>query len=245
MTDLKFLLIDKPAGWTSFDIVAKLRSITGIRKIGHAGTLDPFATGLLVVAIGREATKLIDNFMGMDKVYEAKFVLGATTDSLDTETEIIIDSNMPEISQDQILQAMQQLTGQIDQIPPMHSAIKINGKRLYKLARQGEEIKREPRHVTIHKFELVSPTFKGGDGGGCRQIVLEVKIKCSSGTYVRALARDLGKILGTTGYVRSLRRTKIGNIPVSDATEISAVNSENWQKLVKNLENIMIDGTVR
>jgi len=267
MTKSGFLLIDKPINWTSFDIVAKLRSITGIKKIGHAGTLDPFATGLLIVAIGRDATKQIDRIVASNKTYEAEFVIGATTESLDTETEAIIDPNMPEISQDQIVKAMTELTGEIDQIPPMYSAIKIDGKRLYKLARKGEEIEREPRHVTIHEFklineiqedlplplirkeggsnpELASPPSQGGGGGGClstvtqtkaksketdRSIIINVIIQCSSGTYVRALARDLAKKLGTVGYCKNLRRTKIGDFDIADAIEINQVTSENWQ----------------
>ena len=231
-----FLLIDKPVDWTSFDIVAKLRNITGIKKIGHAGTLDPFATGLLIVAIGREATKEIDKLMGMDKEYLAEFILGATTASLDTETKIEIDPSMPDISRDQIISAMQELTGDIEQIPPMHSAIKIGGKRLYKMARKGEEVERKPRKIRIDAFELINDA-KEEDG----QLILEVRIQCSSGTYVRALARDLAQKLGTTGYARALRRTKIGEYNISDAVKITDVNEQTWQDLIKNLEIEAID----
>lgn len=240
-----FLLINKPQGWTSFDVVAKLRTITNIKKIGHAGTLDPFATGLLIIAIGREATREIDKLMGLDKEYLAEFVLGATTESLDTETEVKIDDDMPELSQDQILATMQELTGEIDQIPPMHSAIKVGGKRLYKIARKGEEVERKPRKVRIEHFELTSPPYEGGAGGGRTPLILEVRIKCSSGTYIRALARDLAEKLGTTGYTRALCRTKIGNFNVSDAIEIDQIDDQTWQNFVKNLEIDAIDESAR
>jgi len=238
MTNSGFILIDKPVDWTSFDVVAKLRGITGIKKIGHAGTLDPFATGLLIVAIGRDATKHIDSFMGMSKEYVAEFIIGASTASFDTETEVVIDENMPEISQDQIIAAMKQLTGAIDQIPPMHSAIKVGGKRLYKLARKGEDVERKPRSVKINKFDLINDIRSEG-----KQLILKVRIQCSSGTYVRALARDLAAILGTTGYTRELRRTKIGDYDVSDAIKMDQINDKTWQNFVKNLDITAIDET--
>jgi len=238
MTNSGFILIDKPVDWTSFDVVAKLRGITGIKKIGHAGTLDPFATGLLIVAIGRDATKHIDSFMGMSKEYVAEFIIGASTASFDTETEVVIDENMPEISQDQIIAAMKQLTGAIDQIPPMHSAIKVGGKRLYKLARKGEDVERKPRSVKINKFDLINDIRSEG-----KQLILKVRIQCSSGTYVRALARDLAAILGTTGYTRELRRTTIGDYDVSDAIKMDHINDKTWKNFVKNLDITAIDET--
>lgn len=231
MSNHGFLLIDKPEGWTSFDVVAKLRTLTGMKKIGHAGTLDPFATGLLIIAIGREATKKINKLMGMDKEYEAEFVLGATTDSFDTETAVRRDPNMPQISRDQILLAMKELTGAIEQIPPMHSAIKIGGKRLYKLARKGEEVERKSRLVRINAFDLI-----GNPENDQGQLIIDVRITCSSGTYIRALARDLAQKLGTIGYCRNLRRTNIGSYSISDAATMNQVNTETWQNLVKNLE---------
>ncbi|MBT3231031.1 tRNA pseudouridine(55) synthase TruB [Candidatus Uhrbacteria bacterium] len=236
MTNSGFLLINKPQEWTSFDVVAKLRNITQIKKIGHAGTLDPFATGLLIVAIGRDATKQIDSFMGLGKEYIAEFVLGATTDSLDTETEVVVDTNMPEITHEQIDTVMKELIGDIKQIPPMHSAIKVGGQRLYKMARKGEEIERKPRPVRIEDFRLISDIEK--ENG---QLILEVRIQCSSGTYIRALARDLAQKLNTTGYCRALRRSKIGDFNVSDALEMDQINSETWQNLVKKLEIDVID----
>ncbi|MFH1712521.1 MAG: tRNA pseudouridine(55) synthase TruB, partial [Patescibacteria group bacterium] len=194
---------------------------------GHAGTLDPFATGLLLVAVGREATREISEYVGLDKVYEAEFVLGATTDSLDTETEIVIDPSGPvkNLSLHDIEQAINKLTGEQNQIPPMHSAIKKGGQKLYKLARQGKSIEREPRTIIVHEFKLLSNPEYQDD-----LMIVQVTIKCSSGTYIRALARDLGRELGTTGYVRSLRRTSIGNFAIENAVMLNSLTSENWRQ---------------
>jgi tRNA pseudouridine55 synthase len=237
MTDKQFMLIDKPVGWTSFDIVARLRTITGERRIGHAGTLDPFATGLLIVAIGRESTKLIDSIMGLDKTYEATFVIGATTETLDTESNAVVDQSFHNVGSDKIFDTIKKLTGTISQIPPMHSAIKHDGQPLYKLARQGKEIERKPREIIIYDFELTNEPENKPDN----TIEINVRIKCSSGTYIRVLAQDLAKLLGTVGYVKFLRRVKIGNVDVQDATKIDEINTQNWQKLVKNLSNTIID----
>ena len=226
-----FLLIDKPAGITSHDVVDKLRRITKIKKIGHAGTLDPFATGLLILAVSRSATKKISEFVGMDKDYEAEFVIGATTETLDSEAKIILDEHKPnEISYIDILSAIESLTGEIAQIPPMYSAIKKDGKKLYELARKGETIKREPRHVTIYEFNQLSKSII--ESG---LVKLKVHIKCSSGTYIRALARDLATKLGTTGYVSELRRTSIGNFLIKDAKKLEDLSPENWQDHLLNL----------
>jgi len=222
-----FLLIDKPAGWTSFDVVAKLRRITGVRKIGHAGTLDPFATGLLIVAVGKDATKQMDQFVKLTKAYEATFVLGATSTTHDPEGDIVQNVN-PESriqNREPIESAIQALTGRLDQIPPMHSAIKVGGKRLYKLARQGKEIERKPRSIIVHAFEVLEYAWPE----------LRVHILCSSGTYIRALARDLGTALGIGAYASALRRTKIGEYSVEDALSLDALTPENWHAYLKNV----------
>lgn len=232
-----FLLIDKPAGITSHDVIDALRRVTAIKKIGHAGTLDPFATGLLFVAVGREATREIQKFVGHDKDYEAVFVLGATTDTLDPESPLDIDSSRPEITREQIEEELRNLTGEIKQIPPMHSAIKVRGKKLYEMARKGEEIERKPREVTVHTFTLAGD-LEESDG----LIKIPVHISCSSGTYVRALARDLGVALGTTGYVESLRRTKIGSFDVENAQKLDEINAENWLTFLKTPNEVGIDG---
>ncbi len=215
-----FLLIDKPAGWTSFDVVAKLRGITHVKKIGHAGTLDPFATGLLVVAIGSTATKQLSSFVKQDKVYEATFVLGDTSTTHDPEGVIAPVKNPSGLSKDDVIRALKQFTGTIEQIPPMHSAVKIGGKKLYELARKGKEIERAPRTVTVRAFDLVTWVAP----------LLTVRIMCSSGTYVRALARDVGDALGVGAYVKSLRRTRIGSLRIEDATPIDRIAPEHWQE---------------
>jgi tRNA pseudouridine55 synthase len=231
-----FLLIDKPKSITSHDVIDKLRKITGIRKIGHAGTLDPFATGLLIVAVERAATKEISRFVGMDKTYETTFILGATTESLDTETEVVRNKHQVNISDEEIFKAIESLTGTIDQIPPMHSAIKVNGKKLYQLARKGKEIERKPRTISIHSFELLD-TPKRED----TLTTLRIRLRCSSGTYVRAIARDLAEALGTTGYTKELRRTFIYVYDVEDAAKITEINEENWRTFLKSKEEMHID----
>ena len=218
-----FLLIDKPAGMTSHDVVDRLRRITGIRKIGHAGTLDPFATGLLILAIGRSATKRIQEFVKLDKVYEATFVIGATTETLDTESEIEIDEHFKAPSQEQVEQTVKTFIGKQKQIPPKYSAIKKNGKKMYELARAGKEIEIEPRDIEIFDFQLIGEMHKTDIG-----LKIPVSIHVSSGTYIRSVAFDLGNKLGTTGYVNRLRRISIGDHHVKDAYQLDKLSSENW-----------------
>lgn len=224
---MPFLLIDKPAGITSHDVVDKVRKITGERTVGHAGTLDPFATGLLIVGVGRDCTKQLSTYLGMDKEYEAEFVIGATTDTLDPEGAIV-PSPAVAIDQQMILEAIKKLTGEITQIPPMHSAIKIGGQKMYNLARKGETMDIPPRNINIHSFELLPREGTGGSETlpyAAWPITIHVRIHCSSGTYIRALARDLGILLGTTGYVSSLRRTKIGEYSVTSAKTLGELGS--------------------
>jgi tRNA pseudouridine55 synthase len=207
----KVLLIDKPLQWTSFAVVRKLRNIIRIKKIGHAGTLDPLATGLLIVCTGK-FTKRINEYMAREKEYTGTITLGAVTPTYDLESEPENFSSIQSISLAKIQEAALQLTGPILQIPPAHSAIKVNGKRVYELARQGKEVKLEPRPVTIYGFEILS--YQDG--------VVQFLVRCSTGTYIRSLANDLGKILGCGGYLSSLRRTKIGEFSVDDAQTMEA-----------------------
>ncbi len=220
-----FLLIDKPEGITSHDVIDVLRRKLHERRIGHAGTLDPFATGLLIVAVRREATKQLAKFVGLDKEYEATFVLGATSTTGDpegviemskqeTESDVAPGSSVLacDASEKQIRSAMQTFVGEIEQMPPRYAAIKVKGKKLYDYARKGEVVEVQPRKVTIFSFELTGPIHPIGP-----TIEVPVKINCSSGTYIRALARDLGEKLGVGGYVKKLRRTKIGEFSVLDA----------------------------
>lgn len=218
----KILLVDKPADWTSFDVVAKirgkLRQNDAKVKVGHAGTLDPFATGLLIVLVG-SATKDQDKFMKLDKEYEATLFLGATSTTGDPEGEISPTSfAVSSISESKIDQTLRKFTGEISQIPPAYSAIKVDGKRAYKLAREGKEVKIEPRKVTIYEIELKKYDFP----------VLIIRVKCSSGTYVRTLAEEIGKELGYGAYLTALRRTKIGEYNIDDSKRVEeAINALN------------------
>lgn len=199
-------LIDKPLEWTSFDVVKKVRNALRIKKVGHAGTLDPLATGLLIVCAGKQ-TKQIDTYMGQEKEYTGIFVIGATTESFDLEKPIIPVADPSHITLEQIKAAAARLTGDIHQVPPMHSAIKVDGKRVYESARKGIEVKMEPRPVQVREFEITS--VEGNEVG--------FRISCSKGTYIRSLARDFGEILGVGAYMKSLCRTRIGNFLLSEA----------------------------
>ena len=215
-----FLLVDKPAGITSHDVIDALRKVTGIRKIGHAGTLDPFATGLLVVGIGREATRLLSTMMAKDKEYEAQAMLGATSDTQDLKGEIVETPDVIMPSPEQVHEALALFRGDIMQTPPMYSAKKIKGKKLYELARKGEEVERVPVAITIHELELLnfSPPL------------MTIRVKCGKGTYIRTLAHDIGQKLGTGAYLKTLRRTAIGTFKVNKATPLKEITPENWQE---------------
>lgn len=239
---MPFLLIDKPAGITSHDVVDVVRKITGERTVGHAGTLDPFATGLLIVGVGRESTKHLNTFLGMGKTYEATIRIGESSTTGDPEGEITTPSDSPlagkGFSTEVIEGAMKSLTGDILQIPPMHSAIKIGGKKLYDLARKGIEIDRPARPVTISRFVITKPTNtdeKTHQSLPALPFDISVIIDCSSGTYIRAIARDLGEKLGTAGYLTQLRRTAIGTHAIESSTPLNQITSENWVMLAKKL----------
>lgn len=199
-------LIDKPFEWTSFDVVKKVRNALRIKKVGHAGTLDPLATGLLIVCAGKQ-TKQIETYMGQEKEYSGSFVIGATTGSFDLEKPVIPVADPTHVTLEMVKAAAAQLTGDIFQIPPMHSAIKVDGKRVYESARKGIEVKMEARPVQVREFEITR--FEGNE--------VEFRISCSKGTYIRSLARDFGDILGVGAYMSSLRRTRIGSFLLADA----------------------------
>ena len=229
--DTGFLLVDKPAGITSHDVVDRLRKITGIRKIGHTGTLDPFATGLLILGIQRAATKQIDRFLKMHKVYTATFIIGATTETLDTESEELIDENFSGTSRKEMEDAMRTFIGKSKQLPPKYSAIKQGGKKLYELARANKEIIINPRDIEIFAFDLLEdPIYMESS------IEIQVRAHVASGTYIRSLARDLGEKLGTTGYVKELRRTSIQHFHIEDAVTLDAITTDNWQEFLMDLE---------
>src|SRR5882757_6769935 len=204
------LLIDKPLDWTSFDVVRKLRPMVRTKKVGHAGTLDPLATGLLILCTGK-FTKKINDYMAKEKEYTGTIVLGASTPTYDLESEPQAGKDpaflTPEMVKEKIAA---EFTGRILQVPPIHSAIKVGGQRVYELARKGREVKLEPRPVLVSEFSLT----------GVRLPVLEFKVVCSTGTYIRSLANDLGASLGCGGYLGSLRRTRIGEFGVERAMSI-------------------------
>ncbi len=197
-TPAGILLVNKPAGITSFHLVALLRKILGVKKIGHAGTLDPFATGVMVMLIGRDYTKLSDQLLTSNKEYIAKVHLGIETDTYDKDGQIVNESPIVPSLND-IEEAIQSFQGEIEQIPPMFSAKKINGKKLYDLARKGEVIERAPCKVTL-QTEILSYVYP----------YLDIRVKCTKGTYIRSIAYDLGRMLGCYGHLTALQRTASG-----------------------------------
>lgn len=206
------LLIDKPQDWTSFDVVNKLRHrlrrLTGIKriKVGHAGTLDPLATGLLIICTGK-FTKKLTAFQGLGKEYTGTFRLGGTTPSYDAETEVDQTFPVDHITTDKIEAARQQFLGTIEQVPPMFSAIKVNGQPLYKKARKGEKVEIKARTVHIHEYELTEVDLPH----------VSFRLQCSKGTYVRSLAHDMGKALDSGAYLTALRRTQVGEFRIENA----------------------------
>jgi tRNA pseudouridine55 synthase len=208
----RVLLVNKPFSWTSFDVVNKLRNKLKIKKIGHAGTLDPLATGLLIICTGK-MTKQIETFMGLEKEYTGIFVIGQTTPSHDLETEVSEPKDISGVTTEMITEVVKSLTGNISQLPPMHSAIKVGGKRAYKFARKGKEVELKPREVEVKEFEITSTQLPE----------LHFRIVCSKGTYIRSLARDLGEGIGAGAYLSQLCRTRIGSYKLEDALTIDEV----------------------
>ncbi|REE01278.1 tRNA pseudouridine(55) synthase TruB [Marinoscillum furvescens] len=202
----QLLLIDKPLTWTSFDVVKKLRYTLKVKKIGHAGTLDPLATGLLLIGTGK-FTKKLNELQGMDKVYDGVISIGKTTPSYDLETEFENEQDASHITDKQLQAAAQKLTGPLAQVPPAHSAVKVNGVRAYKKARKNQDVKLEPRNITIHEFEILKR--EGND--------VHFRIGCTKGTYIRSMARDFGELLGVGAHLSKLRRTSIGPYQLEDA----------------------------
>jgi tRNA pseudouridine55 synthase len=225
------LLIDKPKGWTSFDVVKKIRGAVKIKKVGHAGTLDPLATGLLIVCTGKK-TKSIQEIQDADKEYTTDFRLGATTPSYDAEFPPENQKDCSHLTADDIRQAMPAFLGALDQMPPVFSAIWVDGQRAYKAARAGKEIEMKTRPVRIDAFELTD--FQAPD-------FASVRIECGKGTYIRSLVHDLGQVLGVGAYIEELRRTRIGTYHVDHAWGIeefcSAVRASRAAALEKRHDN--------
>ncbi|RKQ42820.1 tRNA pseudouridine synthase B [Roseivirga pacifica] len=203
------LLVDKPLEWTSFDIVKKIRNAVRIKKVGHAGTLDPLATGLLIVCTGKK-TKSIEGFMADEKEYTGTFTIGKTTPTYDLESDVENETDFSHITTEDLDKARAPFTGSFDQVPPIYSAIKVKGTRLYELARRGEDIKLKPRPVTISEFEITKVDLPE----------VHFRVVCSKGTYIRSLAHDYGKALGVGAHLSALRRTRIGTFKVEDAYTI-------------------------
>ena len=215
----KVLLIDKPLEWTSFDAVKKIRTQTGIPKVGHAGTLDPLATGLLIICTGK-FTKKINEYMAAEKEYTGTFTLGATTPTYDLESEPTVVGAFEHLTMEDLVKATLPFTGEIMQVPPAHSAIKKAGTPSYILARKGVDVKMEPRKITISVFEITKLELP----------VVHFRVVCSTGTYIRSLAFDFGNELGCGAYLSSLRRTRIGSYHVDEAASIQSF-TENITKL--------------
>lgn len=206
-------VIDKEAGWTSHDVVAKARGVFGTRKVGHAGTLDPDATGVLLLGVGR-ATRLLRFLTLLPKQYVGEMVLGAETTTLDASGEVTAVYDMSGVTPEQVAQAASGFVGEIMQVPPMVSAVKVGGRRLHELAREGVEVEREARPVTVHGLTAAPVDATSG--------VYRIEVSCSSGTYIRSLAADIGSALGGGGHLRALRREAIGSFSEAEAQPVEA-----------------------
>lgn len=219
-TEGEVLCIDKPLGWTSFDAVKRLRGAitrrTGIKKmkVGHAGTLDPLATGVMIVCTGK-ATKRIEELQSGVKEYIATVALGATTPSYDLETEIDATYPTDHITEDKVREVLASFIGKIEQVPPKYSACKVNGKRAYEIARKGKDVELKPKTLVIDEIELIDYS----------RTELQIRVVCSKGTYIRALARDIGERLGTGAHLSALRRTRVGMVKISDCKSIADMAS--------------------
>jgi len=221
------LLVDKDPGMTSHDVVAIARRSMGIRKIGHCGTLDPMATGLLMLVVGR-ATKIQDLLMSEDKEYVGTVTLGSTTSTQDAEGEVIEEREVTGVSEDDVRSAFEQYSGEFEQIPPMVSAIKKDGVPLYKLARKGKEVKRDPRPVYVTAYELTRIAIPE----------IDFTVNCSKGFYVRSYAHDIGSTLGCGGHLSSLRRTRSGEFTLDRAVKVETLKNTEAQELINSMVSL-------
>ncbi|MDG2908503.1 MAG: tRNA pseudouridine(55) synthase TruB [Acidimicrobiales bacterium] len=225
------VVVDKPAGWTSHDVVARSRKVLGTRKVGHSGTLDPDATGVLVLGVGR-ATRLLRYLTLLPKRYTATIVFGTETTTLDAAGEVTAVHDMSGVVPDDVWRAARQLTGDIEQVPPMFSAVKVGGRRLHEIAREGGEVERAPRPVTVHRFD-VTPTGN--------PLVWEADVECSSGTYVRTLAADLGTSLGGGAHLTDLRRLSVGSFTIDGARSMESPDLLPPAVGVRHLAGVFVD----
>ena len=227
------VIIDKPAGMTSHDVVDRVRKALGTRKVGHAGTLDPDATGVLVLGIG-QGTKLLQFVTGVDKTYVGELVLGVTTSTLDAAGEVTATFDMT-VAPEQVAAAADGFVGDLLQIPPMVSAVRVNGKRLHELAREGVEIEREPRPVTVHSI-VTTPTDD--------PLVYRLEVSCGSGTYIRSLAADIGSALGGGAHLRALRRTSVGTFRLDRASGLEDIVLHPVADLLGGMPRVEVDEVV-
>lgn len=225
------IIVNKPGGWTSFDVVAKIRGLTGVKRVGHSGTLDPMATGVLPVFLGK-ATKSIQYFLNGDKGYNGEMTLGVRTDTGDADGKVIMTNVQCQMSNECIIEAFNKFTGEIEQIPPMHSAVKVNGTRLYELARKGIEVKRQPRKVKIYDLRVIcphpdtistppSPRGRGIPSEGLNSI--DFSVLCSKGTYIRQLVVDIGDELGCGAHLSKLERFYAHPFHISQAIDMDVI----------------------
>jgi tRNA pseudouridine55 synthase len=229
------VVVDKEAGWTSHDVVARCRRVFDQRRVGHAGTLDPDATGVLLVGLGR-VTRLLRFLTALPKTYTADIVLGTETSTLDASGEVVGTYEMAGVGASDVARAAAGLTGEIEQIPPMVSAVKVGGRRLHELARQGMEVERKPRPVTVYRFDTAPDPARPG--------VYRAVVECSSGTYVRVLAHDLGRALGGGAHLDHLRRTKIGSFGEADMRPLDAIGPETMlspAEAMRDLDVVRVD----
>lgn len=250
-------VVDKPSGWTSHDVVGKCRGILGTRKVGHAGTLDPAATGVLVLGVGK-ATRLLRFLTGLRKTYVGEIEFGTETNTLDAQGEVVAIHEMAEITNEEVRGAARDFVGKILQVPPMVSAVKVGGKRLHELARKGMEIDRPAREVEVFRFDLEpvegappggtplegTPLGEASPGGtplGGAPLVWSISAEVSSGTFIRSLASDLGKALGGGAHLRSLRRTSVGSFGIDQATTMEDITLRPIADAVVHLEKLVAD----
>jgi tRNA pseudouridine55 synthase len=233
------IIVNKPPGWTSFDVVAKIRNLTRVKKVGHSGTLDPMATGVLPVFLGK-ATKSIQYFMAGDKGYEGEMVLGVKTDTGDAEGKVIMTNDECRMTNERISEVFSKYTGEIEQMPPMFSAVKVNGTRLYELARKGIEIKRQPRKVSIYELRLTNY-----DTGAGSQPRVAFSTLCSKGTYIRQLAVDIGDELGCGAHLSRLSRFYAHPFHISQALDMDIIvtmaKADILSSVVLNAEEILAE----
>ena len=225
------VVVDKEAGWTSHDVVARSRGVLGTRKVGHSGTLDPDATGVLVLGVGR-ATRLLRFLTALPKEYTARVVLGTETSTLDASGEVTAIYDMSAVDPDQVVAAARAFVGNIQQVPPMVSAVRVGGRRLHEIAREGGEVERSPRTVTVHRFDVVP---------GDKQGIYDVAVTCSSGTYIRTLAADLGTALGGGAHLCDLRRTSVGSFTEDEAHPVETPILLPLTEALRDLGGVYVD----